>query len=195
MRAPHLLKRVAAMPATEIRDRLASTMRREAARLAHRARPSAWRREDLAGALVPWTAELGGAITHLSAGRLDDAHGALARHFAARPRRWPITPELRDAVTRTIHGRFPDAAADAVRRADALVQGRFDLLGYRDLRFQPPPGDGVDSGHDPIDWHRDPVHGRVAPALFWSEVPYLDPACGDHKIICCLLYTSPSPRD
>ena len=40
-----------------------------------------------------------------------------------------------------------------------------------------------DSGVAAIDWHRDPVHGRVAPALFWSEVPYLDPACGDHKII------------
>ena len=181
MRADRLLRRVAAMPAAEIRDRLASTMRREAARLAHRARPArTWLRDDLAGALVPRTAELAGAITHLSAGRADDAHRALARHFATRPRRWPIVPAMRDAVARTIRTRFPDAAADAVRRADAIAEGRFDVLGYRDLRFD---RDDTTPESTAIDWHRDPVHGRVAPAIFWSEVPYLDPACGDHKII------------
>jgi hypothetical protein len=194
MRAASLLRRVAAMPATELRDRLTGTVRREAARLAHRARPAAWRRDDLAAAIVPRTAELAGAITHLSAGRVHDAHAALARHFATRPRRWPIQPAMRDAVARTIRARFPDAAADAVRRADAIADGRLDLLGYRDLRFTPvaSPGAGQsaldDSGvvraaSSAIDWHRDPVHDRVAPALFWSEVPYLDPACGDHKII------------
>ncbi len=178
MRAPRLLRRVAAMPATEIRDRLAGTVRREAARLAHRARPEAWRREDLGAALVPWTAEMGGAISHLGAGRIEDAHRALARHFAIRPRRWPITPAMRGAVSRAICERFPAAPADAIRRADAIASGRFDLLGYRDLRFDAPGGDAA-----AVDWHRDPVHDRIAPRLFWSEVPYLDPACGDHKII------------
>ncbi|MEO5823107.1 MAG: heparinase II/III family protein, partial [Vicinamibacteraceae bacterium] len=178
MRAPRLLRRVAAMPATEIRDRVAGTVRREAARLAHRARPSGWRRGDLAAALVPLTGEIAGAITHLSAGRADDAHRALARHFAVRPRRWPITPATREAVARAIRERVPDAVTEATRRADAIAGGRFDLLGYRDLRFDPPGGDA-----DGIDWHRDPVHDRTAPQLFWSEVPYLDPACGDHKII------------
>ena len=146
MRADRLLRRVAAMPAAEIRDRLASTMRREAARLAHRARPAAWRRDDLAGALVPRTAELAAAITHLSAGRVDDAHHALARHFATRPRRWPIAPAMRDPVARTLRTRFPDAAADAVRRADAIADGRFDVLGYRDLRFTPDDSGVVGTG-------------------------------------------------
>ena len=182
MRATRLLRRVAAMPAAELRDRLAGTMRREAARLAHRARPAAWRRDELAAALVPSSAEMAGAITHLSAGRVDDAHDALVRHFAARPRRWPIAPAMRDAVAGTIRDRVPDAAADAIRRADAIADGRFDLLGYRDLRFEARDDAGVD-GTPAIDWHRDPVHDRVAPALFWSEVPYLDAACGDHKII------------
>jgi Heparinase II/III-like protein/Heparinase II/III N-terminus len=193
MRASGLLRRVAAMPATEIRDRLASTMRREAARLAHRARPArTWRRADLAGALVPWTAELAGAITHLSAGRIDDAHGVLSRHFAARPRRWPIAPAMREPVAQTIRACFPDAPAAAVRRADAITDGRFDVLGYRDLRFSFDDSGAVGTGlrrhvatpeSTSVDWHCDPVHGRVAPAVFWSEVPYLDPACGDHKII------------
>jgi hypothetical protein len=178
MSTARLLRRVAAMPAAEIRDRLAGTVRREAARLAHRARPAAWRRSDLAGALVPWTAEVGAAISHLAAGRDDDAHRALARHFAARRRRWLVTPAMRSALSRTIGDHFPGAVADAVRRADALADGRFDLLGYHDLRFAPPGGSAAE-----IDWHRDPVHDRIAPRLFWSEVPYLDPACGDHKII------------
>ena len=29
----------------------------------------------------------------------------------------------------------------------------------------------------------DPVHARRVPRQFWSTVPYLDPECGDHKII------------
>jgi hypothetical protein len=28
-----------------------------------------------------------------------------------------------------------------------------------------------------------PVHHRSAPRVSWAEVPYLDPAIGDHKII------------
>lgn len=178
MRAASLLRRVAAMPAAELRDRVTTTVRREAARLAHRARPAVWRREDLAGALVPWTAGIAGAVAHLSAGRADDAHHALARHFASRPRRSPIAPLLREPLVSAINGRFPDAGAAAVRRADAIADGRFDLLGYRELRVHPPDGDA-----DAIDWHRDPVHERRAPRRFWSDVPYLDAACGDHKII------------
>jgi hypothetical protein len=166
------------MPAAEIRDRVATTVRREATRLTQRARPARWRHADLAGALVPWTAEIGSAVTHLSAGRIDEAHHALGQHFATRPRRWPVTPAMRDLLARTIRDRFPDAAATAAQRADAIADGRFDLLGYRDLRFRPGGGEP-----DEIDWHRDPVHGRIAPRLFWSDVPYLDPACGDHKII------------
>ncbi|HXH25981.1 MAG TPA: alginate lyase family protein, partial [Vicinamibacterales bacterium] len=67
------------------------------------------------------------------------------------------------------------AAVDAARRADRLVEGRYDLLGYRDLSFA-----GSDGR---VDWHLDPVHGRRAPRRFFADVPYLDPAIGDHKII------------
>jgi uncharacterized heparinase superfamily protein len=34
-----------------------------------------------------------------------------------------------------------------------------------------------------VDWHRDPVHERSAPMAPWPSVPFLDPSCGDHKII------------
>jgi hypothetical protein len=178
MEANRLLRRVAGMRPREIRDRVASSVRREASRLAHRARGSTWQHQDLAAALVPWSPDLATAVTHLDADRADEAHHALARHFATRARRWPVSPSQRDRVTRVIHQRCPGAAADAIRRADAIAAGRFDLLGYRDLCFAPPGAEA-----DTIDWHRDPVHGRCAPRRFWSDVPYLDPACGDHKII------------
>ena len=60
----------------------------------------------------------------------------------------------------------------STRRAGAILRGDYDLLGYRGLQIGSSP-----------DWHRDPVHGRRAPMVFWSSVPYLDAAAGDHKII------------
>ena len=62
-------------------------------------------------------------------------------------------------------------------RADRVAAGQFDLLGYRGLTFS--------TGGQPaqIDWQLDPVHQRSAPQMFWSRVPYLEPACGDHKVV------------
>jgi hypothetical protein len=73
-----------------------------------------------------------------------------------------------------IAARWP-AHVEAIRaRADRLLAGRFDLLGF----------DALDAG-DPPDWHRDPVAGRRAdPDAHWSTIPFLDPdAVGDHKVI------------
>jgi hypothetical protein len=67
---------------------------------------------------------------------------------------------------------FPSAASDAMYRADKILDGRYDLLGYDGLNFGRPPA-----------WHLDPVHGRRPPMRFWANVPFLDPASGDHKII------------
>jgi hypothetical protein len=177
MRASHLLQRVARMSAAELSHRVTTSVRREASRLAQRTRGSAWQRATLADALAPVDALVENAAAHLTAGRADEAHRALSQHFARRPRRWPIGPGLRGAIARAVVARDPRAPADAAARADRVVAGRFDLLGYRDLSFHPPL---TSAG---IDWHLDPVHGRRAPLRFWSEVPYLGDACGDHKII------------
>ncbi|HEU4795131.1 MAG TPA: hypothetical protein VFT02_05835, partial [Pyrinomonadaceae bacterium] len=48
--------------------------------------------------------------------------------------------------------RWPDAAPRLVEQADRLTQGRFDLLGLKDLSFG-----------DPIDWHFEPVAGKRIP--------------------------------
>src|SRR5204863_6443047 len=70
---------------------------------------------------------------------------------------------------------FPDSPRDAAIRAERIASGQYDLLGFRGLRWG---GRGRS-----IDWHLDPVHDRRAPRRFWADVPYLDPKCGDHKII------------
>jgi hypothetical protein len=58
-------------------------------------------------------------------------------------------------------------------RADSIIAGRFDLLGYRGISIP-----------DSIDWSRDPLAGVTAPQKHWSRIPFLDPAAvGDHKLV------------
>jgi hypothetical protein len=78
-------------------------------------------------------------------------------------------------MRREVLTRWPAAASDAATRADRILAGRYDVLGYRQLQWTSPDGT--------LDWHFDPVSGRRAPVDFWADVPYLDPATGDHKVI------------
>src|SRR4029453_1428746 len=80
-----------------------------------------------------------------------------------------IDPRMGPVVREAILSRFSKRAADAAMRGDRLLGCHHDLLGYRALTFP--------------DWHSDPVHHRRAPLVCWADVPYLDPAIGDHKII------------
>ena len=69
--------------------------------------------------------------------------------------------------------RFPLARDRALFAAQAIVDGRFDLLGYRALEFG-----------SPIVWHLDPVAQRAAPLCHWSDIDALDhDAVGDSKVI------------
>jgi len=68
--------------------------------------------------------------------------------------------------------RWPGAEKEIIERADRLVAGRFDLLGFRNLSFG-----------NPIDWHLEPVAGKRAPLVHWSRLNYLDADLfGDKKI-------------
>jgi hypothetical protein len=72
-----------------------------------------------------------------------------------------------------LENRLPEARAQILAAADAVCNGRFDLLGYRQLMFG-----------DPVDWHLDPVAGRRAPRLHWSRIDFMNAQeVGDHKII------------
>jgi hypothetical protein len=67
----------------------------------------------------------------------------------------------------------PDDERRVVAAADRSLEGRFDLLGLRDLDFG-----------RPIDWQLDPVAGRRSPLVHWSRIAYLDPhVSGDHKVV------------
>ena len=71
--------------------------------------------------------------------------------------------------------RSPDAAfeSELCDRADRVMDGTFDLLGYRGIRM---------SGA--INWARDPLAGVNAPNQHWSRIPFLDPtSVGDHKLV------------
>ena len=99
---------------------------------------------------------------------------AWRQHFATRqaPQLFAgfTAPEETSAAIRRVD---PAYAERVVRRADAALGGRFDLLGYRDLSFG-----------SPIDWHLDPVAGVRAPLQHWTKIAYLDPrVAGDHKVV------------
>jgi len=69
--------------------------------------------------------------------------------------------------------RSPGARSRLLEAAERLLQGSFDLLGYRGLSFG-----------QPLDWHLDPVESRRAPVRHWSTLDPLDgPGIGDSKVI------------
>jgi len=80
---------------------------------------------------------------------------------------------LDDLSPRTITQRIPEARSRVLDIAQTLLDGRFDLLGYRALSFG-----------TPLDWHRDPMSDVSAPLTHWSRIDPLDaPAVGDSKVV------------
>ncbi|MEZ5286657.1 MAG: alginate lyase family protein [Vicinamibacterales bacterium] len=169
--------KLARMPADEMAGRGRMAAARHADWMAWTLRRPQWDRADLAGALDPSATDLHDARRCLEAADWTGAHARLSSWVRERPRRFPLAPASQDSLVALIRDRFPDAAADAARRADRALAGRLDILGYRDVRF------ARADRSDRIDWHRDPVHGRTAPRRHWSRVPYLSPRIGDHKVI------------
>jgi heparinase II/III-like protein len=174
----HVARRLASIDAEEAKFRAAEQTRRVAERLSYLAGRARWRTRGfdrlLDEGVTPET-----IVRAAREGRDEAAHERLREHLLTRPDRFVLPPLARERVRAAIYDRFPRAAADAAARADAIVSGRYDLLGYTGVSFtrDGSPGDG------PPDWHFDPVHQRRAPMCLWSNVPYLDPAIGDHKII------------
>jgi hypothetical protein len=166
--------RVLDMTGPEIAWRAAASARVAVDRVAARIKKPRWKRRALARALTRDPA-LAAVRAALARERWDAAHHELQAHFVHAPQRFLIAPRLRASFPKRIQAEFPDSARHAAGQAERLLHGEYDLLGYRHLRF----------GSDPAapDWHVDPVYRRRAPAAFWAKVPYLDPACGDHKII------------
>ena len=176
-----LAGRLRAMSRDELSWRVRSEIRVRTEEAATMIRKPTWNRDDIRRALAVETlpSDLQQAI---DAADWPAAHRLLVELLRKRPSRFVLNPALVADLRREIRTRWPDAEGDAVRRAAEIIDGRFDVLGYRALSFQPPAASG-DGGANGIDWHFDPVHQRRMPMAFWSRVPYLDPACGDHKIV------------
>lgn len=179
MTALRLIGRLHRMPASEIAARTRTRLRNEAQRLSWSVARPRWQTSNLARALDPGLDAMRPVRERLAASDVPGAHAALSTYFAARTSRFVLAPDGRAGLARAIRTAFPGAADEAARRADRILAGRLDLLGYRDLDVT-----GAQEGVGaPVDWHRDPVHDRRPTFAHWTRVPYLDPACGDHKII------------
>lgn len=167
-----LTARLASLTPAEARWRTATAGHRLWQRARTSIGGSRWHRGDLRHALRAGAPALDAARASDWAG----AHRALSLALQMDPPRFPIGPSLRESVRARLAAYAPAAPTQARARAERVLQGRFDLLGYDDLRFDAPNGAAPD-------WHLDPVHARRAPRGFWSAVPFLDPQCGDHKVI------------
>ena len=163
------------MDAEEIRFRVACEARKAAGLVRTRIAPRKWRRGDLLQLLAASpldTPALVGARHALSIGDFPAAHREFASYFSTREPLFVVDPRQLPDLASRIRQRFPRASSDAAERADDILAGRYDLLGYKAIPFGTPPR-----------WHADPVHGREAPREYWSRIAYLDPGIGDHKII------------
>ena len=168
------LLRLRLMGRDELAWRARVVARTQAQRVASRLWPPQWDRRLLRRALA--TSVSDAAIDHaIDAEDWQAAHEAIRSRLQKRPSRFVLDHLSADALINAINIRWPDAATSAAARADRIVAGRYDLLGYEGLTF-------AHAGND-VDWHFDPVHNRRAPMAFWADVPYLDPGIGDHKII------------
>ena len=159
----------------ELRFRVACGGRRAVRRLATAVQGSSWRREEIPALLVEHVDGAPDWASGIAACRSADyrrAHSAFAAHFRTRASVFPMAAREVPARAACIGEAFPEATHAAAGRAEAILEGRYDLLGYRNVRVGEAP-----------DWHLDPVHGRRSPLVFWTRVRYLDAALGDHKII------------
>jgi hypothetical protein len=76
-------------------------------------------------------------------------------------------------TTAEFKSRFPSLARELIDKANRIGEGKFDLLGYKNLSFG-----------DPIDWQFEPLTGKRIPRLHWSKLDFLDAeVAGDKKII------------
>lgn len=68
--------------------------------------------------------------------------------------------------------RWPGSERAIIERAQRIIEGQFDLLGFKRLSFGPS-----------VDWHLEPLSGKRAPLIHWSKIDYLDPdVSGDKKV-------------
>ncbi len=169
-----VFNRLVAMPPEELRFRALCEARKLEGRVRTAALTPVWRRSSLISTLTRQMTVPGWSASRraLEGEDFRAAHLALGRHFISRSSVFPVRAHELPDLVKVVLRAFPSAREDAVARAEQILSGRYDLLGYRGLELSASP-----------DWHADPVHARRSPIAYWADVPFLDPATGDHKII------------
>ena len=78
----------------------------------------------------------------------------------------------RDGIIAAMNHHFPSERLEIIEKAERAIQGRFDLLGFKDLSFG-----------EPTDWHFEPTSGRRSSLQHWSRINYLkQDIAGDKKV-------------
>lgn len=113
-------------------------------------------------------------LAALPAGSSSDAGTwtGLREQFAS-PTRKVALPGWHDpaATAQRVRSLYPDEVSRLTDLAEAALVGRLALLGAGEL-----------SVGQPVQWHADPLSGKVAPLLHWSRIAHLDTSLvGDHK--------------
>jgi len=123
---------------------------------------------------LPGDAELLAVLDRDSIGRELGSVGELLEHFRSRPTpKFFASFDAQNATVEQLRSRWPEAEEEILERANRIVKGQFDLLGFRGLSFG-----------EPIDWHLEPVSGKRTPLIHWSRLDYLDAEiAGDKKIV------------
>ena len=81
--------------------------------------------------------------------------------------------DAKDVTVEQLRTKWPQAEQEILEKANRIVEGQFDLLGFRGLNFD-----------QPIDWHLEPTSGKRTPLIHWSRLDYLDAElAGDKKIV------------
>src|SRR6266508_778116 len=168
------LRRVRTMTRDELTWRAQVFARTQAQRVGARLRSPRWDRRSLRTALADSANDT--TLRHaIDTENWSAVHHALLARLQTRASRFLLDHMSADSLTVDVRARWPRAALDAASRAERLLAGRYDFLGYTVLVFA--------ARGQAVDWHFDPVHHRRAPQAFWASVPYLNPSIGDHKII------------
>lgn len=105
-----------------------------------------------------------------------DIHSAddLFRHFCERKVVFLPSFADRTATLAAFDTYFPDERAQIIERADRVLSGKYDLLGYSGLEF----------GSPLPDWCLDPVSGKRSSLEHWSRFDETDPSrTGDKKVV------------
>ncbi len=98
--------------------------------------------------------------------------GQLRPTPSARKGKFFFEPEAVPQLIALFRERLPEQADAVVRRAERVLQHRFDLLGFENVEYG-----------KVIDWHLDKVHGKRAPRQSAFRVEYLNFAkVGDSKV-------------